>query len=301
MSDFKLDFLCVGFPKCGTSSLHSVLKRLPELELPYNKKETCFFAWHKNYADPIDMFQRRYFPNVFTEDTSRILGSVEPSFMRHAEGVQQFFGKDLKLVFMLRNPADAEWSMFKMSLRRVRSRKISAMYSESNNDLQRMFRMYMESFIKNASADSLLCNYDRWLDSFLKLYPREQMHFILFEDYVQNYRQEMELLSSFLGFQITNLPKLPKRNVGDKISKDYCSAEINRILYKISIIARKSGTNHEVFWNQKVGRWVQRHTLMPVTERMSGENRKLVLDFYRDSILRTAKITGLPLEERWLE
>ena len=301
MSDFKLDFLCVGFPKCGTSSLHSVLKRMPELELPYNKKETCFFAWSKNYEDPVDMFQKRYFPHAFTEETRLIRGAVEPSFVKHSEGVRQYFGSDIKLVFMLRNPADAEWSAFKMALRRVRTRKTSSLYLKSNNDLQRMFRIYLESIIKTAPADSVVYFYDRWLNDYLKVYPKEQMHFILFEDFIQNYQKEMESLSSFLGFQISELPELHKRNTGDKISKDYRSAEINRILYNISIKARNSGTNHEVFWNQKVAPQVQRYTLMPVQESISEENRRLVLDYFHDSILHAAEVTGLPLEECWLK
>ena len=299
MSDFKLDFLCVGFPKCGTSSLHSTLMRTREVELPYNKKETCFFAWYNNYPDPLDMFQKRYFPNALTEEHKQIRGAVEPSFIRNAEEIRQYFGSDVKLVFMLRNPAYAQWSLFKMDLRRVRSPKISNLYKKTNNNLQLMFRYYMSDFVKKSGSDSVFF-YDYWLDTFLRVFPREQMHFILFEDYLQNYQEVMEKLSAFLGVQISQLPELQRKNAGDKISKDYRSAEINRLLYTISIKARKSGTNHEVFWNQKVGRKVQRYTLKQIHEPMSEENLKMVLEYYRDSILRTAEITGLPLEERWL-
>ena len=299
MSEFKLDFLCVGFPKCGTSSLHSALMRTKDVELPYNKKETCFFAWYQNYQDPLDMFQKRYFPQALTEEHKQIRGAVEPSFIRNAEGIRQYFGSDLKLVFMLRNPADAQWSLFKMDLRRVRTPKISLLYKKANNDLQLMFRYYMNDFVKKSGSDSVFF-YDHWLESFLRFFPREQMHFILFEDYLNHYTEVMEKLSDFLGFHISQLPDLWRKNAGDKISKDYRSAEINRLLYTISIKARKSGTNHEVFWNQKVGRKVQLYTLKPIRERMSEENRQMVLDYYHDSILRTAEITGLPLEELWL-
>lgn len=298
MSDFKLDFLCAGFNKCGTSSLHSVMRRMPELQLPLNKKETCYFAWSNKYPDPMDMFQKRYFPTALSGDRTKKLGAIEPSFTKRGKEVYQSFGGDVKLIFMLRNPADAAWSLFKMRLRRVQSPRYSSLYKQGGNDIQQMFRLYTEQYVSHGLDRDFF--YDHWLSRYLEFFPKEQITYILFEDFICNYRKEMESLASFLDFRISELPDLPKRNSGDMISKDYRSAEINRLLYTISIKARRSGTNHEVFWNQKIGPKVQRYTLRPVQERLSEENRQLVRDVYRDSILRTAELTGLPLEERWL-
>ena len=118
MEDFHLDFICAGFNKCGTSSLHNVLKCIPAIQLPLNKKETCFFAWYNHYSDPVEKFRERYFPYSVGENTVR--GCIEPSFIKRAELVQKYFGQDIKLIFMLRNPVQASWSMFKMRMRRVR-------------------------------------------------------------------------------------------------------------------------------------------------------------------------------------
>ena len=301
MSDFRLDFLCVGFNKCGTSSLSSVMKQIPEIRLPYEKKETLFFSWYQNYPDPVEMLQKRYFPDESQDSASgggrRILGAIEPSFMKHAEGVFRYFGEDVKLVFMLRNPADAIWSLYKMRLRRIKGGGYTELYRAEHGDIDRMFRHYLRRFVKMEKDSDFF--YDYWLRSFLEYYPREQMHFILFENYIRNYQQEMEELGSFLGFSTDQLPAPRKQNVGDRVSRNYFCAEINRRLTKISMEARTRETNREVFLNEKLLPAILDLTLMDCPVELSGRNRQEALDVFYNSVRRTEELIGLPLEKLW--
>ncbi len=299
MSEFKMDFLCAGFNKCGTSSLHSVLKRIPEIQLPYNKKETLFFSWYDNFSDPISMFQKRYFPDYGSYSSEMILGAVEPSFMKHAEEVRKYFGKDIKLIFMLRNPADAIWSLFKMRLRRVKGRGYTNLYLAEHGNVEKMFRRYLKRFVRIEKDSDFF--YDRWLNTFLHYYPRNQMQFVLFEDYIQNYQHQMEELGRFLGFSTDHLPRPRKQNVGNQISRNYICAEINRKLCQYSIKARCRGTNEEVFLNQQVLPIIQTLTLKECPVVLSEGNRNMALDIFRNSIIRTERLIDLPLEKRWCE
>lgn len=297
MSDFKLDFLCVGFNKCGTSSLHSVLKQIPEIQLPYGKKETLFFSWSKNYDDPLDMFQKRYFPTWPYDSPAPIRGAVEASFMKHADDVFRYFGPDVKLIFMLRNPVDAIWSLFKMRLRRIKGPQYSRLYLREDGDIDRMFRRFLKEFV-NLEKDSDFF-YDYWLWSFQNYYPREQMKLILFEDYVQHYEEQMAELGQFLGFSADSLPLCAKQNVGDRISRNYFCAEINRMCLRHSKYVRKSGTNQEVYFNECVMPVFYRYTLMDCPVLPSEQSRQLAKEIFLGSVRRTDLLTGLSLEERW--
>ena len=299
MNDFKLDFLCVGFNKCGTSSLHSVMKRIPDIQLPYDKKETLFFSWYQNYPDPIDMLQNRYFPDYGTGSKPHIYGAVEPSFIKHAEEVRKYFGGELKLVFMLRNPADAAWSLFKMRLRRIRRREYANLYRVANGEVEHMFWRYINRFVVMGKDSDFF--YDHWLQLFLKYYPLEQMKFILLEDYVQDYQQQMKDLGQFLGFATDRVPKPRKQNTGNQISRNYLCAEINRILFRCSAEARKRGTNEEVFLNQRIIPLIQRYTLVDCPAEMTPRTRQYVQNYFRDSVRRTEELIGIPLEKRWFD
>ena len=296
MSDFHLDFICAGFNKCGTSSLHSVLKRIPAVQLPLNKKETGFFGWYQNYPDPVEKFQERYFP--FRRQKAVALGSVEPSFMKNAENVYKYFGKDLKLIFMIRNPMAASWSMFKMRLRRLRGSRYVALYRpEYKNDIHLMFRKYIDEFIVTKEEPDYF--YDMWISEFLKYYPQEQIRYIVFENFIRNYESEMQALGEFLQIPITKLRKLPVSNEGNLISRNLYTARINHKLYKYSITLRGKGTNYEKIWNQQIMPFIEKFTMKECSDKLSAENRQILGEVYRESVCRTSEMTGLPLEEYW--
>ena len=49
-SKVHIDFLCPGFAKCGTTSLHYALSQNPKIFLP-KVKETCFLRYSVNESD----------------------------------------------------------------------------------------------------------------------------------------------------------------------------------------------------------------------------------------------------------
>ena len=51
----KLDFVCIGAQKAGTTTLHDVLKEHPDIYLP-PRKEAHFFDVNERYEKGIDYF-----------------------------------------------------------------------------------------------------------------------------------------------------------------------------------------------------------------------------------------------------
>ena len=164
-----------------------------------------------------------------------------------------------------------------------------------------MFRRYLTQFaIPSKDSDMF---YDRWLSSYMNYYPKEQIHIILFEDYIRDYQGEMKKLGEFLGFSTESLPAPRKQNVGNRISRNYRCAEINRRLYKNSTRKRRQGTNQEVLnkMQQMIIQCIQNITLMDCPIELSESNRRAALEVFHESIRNTEKLTGIPLEKRWYE
>ncbi len=55
-----LDFACVGFTKCGTTSLSAALRKLKEVYLPKGK-ETFYLHWYNKYENAPDKLKKKYF------------------------------------------------------------------------------------------------------------------------------------------------------------------------------------------------------------------------------------------------
>lgn len=59
----KLDFLCVGFTKCGTTSLYWALRKNKQIYMP-KEKEILYGKWKEQYIDAPERFREMYFSGV---------------------------------------------------------------------------------------------------------------------------------------------------------------------------------------------------------------------------------------------
>jgi hypothetical protein len=111
------DFLIIGAPKCGTTSLYYLLTEHPYVE-PAAAKELHFFSSHFDLGV---QWYRRCFPRPTHKDgRSTITGEATPSYMgdlyapaRVADVVPQ-----ARLIVLLRNPVDRAFSHFQMGRRK---------------------------------------------------------------------------------------------------------------------------------------------------------------------------------------
>ena len=55
----KIDFMCLGFPKCGTTTLDMVLRQHTQLSFP-KIKETGYWSWYKLYSKPLEELEKYY-------------------------------------------------------------------------------------------------------------------------------------------------------------------------------------------------------------------------------------------------
>lgn len=127
---------------------------------------------------------------------------MEPSYCFEAKQVADIFERELKLIFMMRNPVLANYSKFKMMLRGQGDSEIDRLYRKYTADeLPQMYDVYIRRWLNSAQNDAdddFL--YDKWIDDYLRYYDKEQMMFILFEDFIADPQKTIRNIEEFLGF-----------------------------------------------------------------------------------------------------
>ena len=183
------DFLIIGAPKCGTTSLYYLLAEHPHVE-PAAAKELHFFNSHFDLGME---WYRRCFPRPEQKDgRSTITGEATPSYLgdlyapgRVAEVVPQ-----VRLLVLLRNPVDRAFSHFQMAQRKGWA--TTATFEEAVG-AEHAGRLDEDSWYLSGGiyADQLA----RWSS----LFGHEQILVLRSEDFSRSPEETLERVLGFLG------------------------------------------------------------------------------------------------------
>lgn len=216
-----LDFLCTGFHKCGTTSLHKALQQNPNIFLP-KIKETFFMMSviennHKKF--------KQNYPVSMTNKSMAQIGGIEPTYPPYADSVYQYFGKDLNIIFLVRNPVEALKSAFKMSMREVDGRGFE-LIRKHKIICPDLMKEYIESDYKRFIYIDFINMYERY-------YPKSQIKIVITEELFQNTSEQMDAIQKFIGLPEKSriqYKKLPHENKGDTVFGSLGGAYVNNSL-----------------------------------------------------------------------
>ncbi|WP_457640387.1 sulfotransferase family protein [Persephonella sp.] len=193
------NFLCVGAQKAGTTTLYDILIQHPQIYLP-DIKETKFF--NERYDKGISFYEQ-FFSSYKGE---KVIGEIDPDYMFFevnsvATRIYKHLGKDLKLIFMLRNPVDRAYSQYWMNVRRGIEKEPfdKAIALESQRIRKNLFSKHNFSYISRGQ-------YASQIKIFLEFFPIENMFFIIFEeDFIKNREKTIKNLLEFLDVEDVEL------------------------------------------------------------------------------------------------
>lgn len=209
-----MDFLVAGFTKCGTTSLHCVLRDIDSIFVPL-EKETHFFEWFDRTENAEEKLAERYFSDI--REGQKVVGAVEPTFYSRAEEIYQYFGSNVRIVLLMRNPAEAAFSLYKME-NRYGNPLFEEIYQKYGVYHEEMFAHYFEKIVKD---ETYLFHYDYWLKRFYKHFPKEQVHIAFFEDLIKFPEREISRILEFIGINEKHIVKeMPKTNEGNFVMKN---------------------------------------------------------------------------------
>lgn len=224
-------FFCVGFQKCGTTTLYDILKQHRDIVLTESVKEPMYYrvdGWSAPFG--VKGYERRYFGHVSEEDP-RLAGEVNAGLAANhtPDRIAKDFPVDTKFIFMMREPVSRTYSAYKYFLARGFLPVDIMRYDEAFGHAKG-FGHYVneilgypegkESYRKKTGEDArgpltveeLLAHhvkYQVFTESFyaenilkyLQHFPKENMKFIFFEDFVRDQKGVCQDIYKFLGIE----------------------------------------------------------------------------------------------------
>src|SRR5207302_6481764 len=202
----RLDFIVPGAQKSGTTTLRYFLKKHPQIELP-DRQEMHFFDDEEIFSQqPADYeLLHRQFPRRLR--STSCAGEVTPSYLYWKPAMERIrnYNPLIKLIILLRNPIDrafAHWNM-----QRFKGRESLDFLDALKEEPRRIAQPLTIESRRFAYVDRGF--YSEQLERVFKFFPREQVHFVKFEDFRDRKQETLDGVFEFLGVK-------PLRRIRDK-------------------------------------------------------------------------------------
>ncbi|MFI5134833.1 MAG: sulfotransferase domain-containing protein [Chitinophagales bacterium] len=195
------NFLCVGAQKAGTTTLYEILKQHPDIFLPKKIKETKFFVYEEKFQKGKAWYESAFFSEWKGEQA---VGEVDPAMMFEEKSAQRIFetlGKNVKLIFIFRNPVARAYSHFLMSQRKGFENLSfdEAILKENERLKSSPEKKFNFSYFSRGF-------YSQQVELFLKFFPEENFLFLVFEDdFIKNRKATFDRIQDFLGVKRADL------------------------------------------------------------------------------------------------
>lgn len=279
------NFLCVGAQKAGTTTLYEVLKQHPDIYLP-DVKEPHFFDEH--FQKGVDWYKKTFFNQVKDETA---IGEITPAYLYMNEAPQRILetlGPEVKLIFIFRNPADRAYSHFLMS-------KFNGYEKASFDEV--MGKDNIGNKTLNTTENRRFSYkergyYGRQLSKYMEVFPKKNMHFVLFEDLVSKNKQSAYgAILRFLGVKDSELNFNIRSNTAKRVRNSF----LQKILLNnplLSSIAKKLLPNAST--RKSIRTKVKHHNQKAYrndSHKLSPELRELIIkDCYKEDVLLLEKL-----------
>lgn len=205
------DFMIIGSPRCGTTSLYRYLTSHPQI-LPAAVKEVCYFSEH--FAQNLTWYQSHFPPQFAT--TKFMAGEATPTYLNHPDAAQRIFTTfpNTKFIIILRNPVNRTLSHYEMWVRRgTEKRSFSAVIHSELEQLADATEADLEKgcYWKRCEyLDKSLYVYK--IKHWMTLFPKEQFLILQSETFYANPATTLKQVFDFLNLPPYSLPEYPKYN-----------------------------------------------------------------------------------------
>ncbi|MCD8018541.1 MAG: sulfotransferase domain-containing protein [Clostridiales bacterium] len=207
------DFVCMGFQKCGTTTLYDILKQHPQIALCRDVKEPMYYRIP--FIDILGggklFYRKRYFGHLDPEDT-RLKGEINAglTFNGCERKLNRDMPKDAKMIFMMRNPVTRSYSAYKYFLARG---FLPASYVEYDEQFGHTegFDYYVHSVLDDPRKRKRVMkkrqtylvlsqsNYAACISEYLQDFDIENMKFVIFEEFIKDQQAACRDIYDFLG------------------------------------------------------------------------------------------------------
>ena len=279
------NFICPGTAKAGTTTLFEILNQHPEIYLP--KVKETFFFWNDDYYKGKKWYKEQYYKNVGNEKIIVDITPLDMYFEYVPQRIKQTLGENIKIIFILRNPADRAFSHHSMSLRQgFETKSFEEALSLEGNRLkgsiedQRYFSYSDRGF------------YGKQIKSFLKIFKRENMYFITFEEFVKNPEKVVKDVFLFLG--VEHNIKI-NYNIHTNKGYNYKYSILNSFFIKNKKYVDQLVKITPLFLKKQISKLIKEKDIKKL--KIKNSTKRMLLKKHLKDIILTERLTGLNLEE----
>jgi hypothetical protein len=273
------DFLIIGAAKSATSWLTRCLIEHPDVII--SSGEVHYFSWHYEWDAPLP---DSYLARFAGATANQICGENSNTYLSHPLGAQRIHGAlpEARLIVSLRNPVDRAYSDWAMRLRQ--QYKLSDMFRFLDPD-HAPDLWYLHKGL-----------YFEQLAPFLKLFKREQIHFLLMEDMQRDPQEAFGAVCRFLGVEDQFEPTLLRQRVNAKDG--------------LVVFPHMRHWLHQYAWGRALIGMGRNSALFPLIKRLLGrtidapplpdETRRKLKEFYRKDVLQLSNLLDRDLAH-WVD
>ncbi len=208
------NWICIGVPKAGTTSLSHCLKTHPEIWIPETQR-THFFD-SPDYYKGMNWYLKKYYSGA---DRGGAVGELSPTFFIHKDvprRIKTRLGKKIRLLVILRNPVDRAWSFYCHNyevFRTVPFRPTEDLTFEEAL-LSEPERMRDRNEYKSTHCHGMWLAYfytglyAKHLKYWFTVFDRDQFLIIIFEDLINNSNRVLDMITDHL--QVSRFSSYPE-------------------------------------------------------------------------------------------
>ena len=294
------NFFIVGAAKAGSSTLWRHLLCHPEVFMPEDElfKEPRYFSHPGKYKN------LEHYLRLFSDATPahRRIGEASTAYLTCPSAAERIatYGKEhnlgIKIIIMLRNPADRAVSLYNWMVQdgyEYSSNFESAIKRESQR-AHKISRFWEPNYFHNYMyyRSGL---YSDQVSRYLKLFGKENVHVVIFEDFIRKTANHLEDIHEFLNVS-------PAKEVySDRVENpsyqvispgiQFTLRKLTKLLSKLRLLRPESKESRDFLL--KVGLTNKK------AAKAKPEFRNQLLSRYRDDIYRLEKLINIDLSN-WL-
>ena len=294
------NFFIVGAAKAGTTSLWRYLLQHPDVFMPSDimYKEPAYFSDIKGISS------LNQYGSLFSgAGAEKMIGEASTAYLTSPESPVRIKGKvpHAKIIIMLRNPIDRAYSLYNWMACNGYEPEESF---ESALEVEKTYRYGNEGF-KHANPEYYYNYlyfysglYSEQIKRYLDNYSREQICFIIFEEFKANVKQEVNRVFTFLGVDDSIVPEFKIHNSG---STPYSAALQFFIRQELYRYLRPPNDNPHPLLNPIIDKLMKLNTRSGKPQPLSESIRNILREKYIQDVHRTGELIGENLSRWWTE
>jgi len=296
------DFVIVGAPKCGTTSIHVTLQKHPQLFLP-SLKEPHYFAYDLPKRREVETL--RDYDNLFEPaEAQQLRGETSSLYLSSHPAIGAILERrpDAKFIAMVRNPVDMFISWHNECVKAL---------DEDQADPERAWALQEERAAGRAIPRYCkepaflqyrrICGLGSQIEAFYRTVPEHHRLTIVFDELRQTPRLTYERIIRFLRVEDDGTSEFVRENVYARpksalVARFVRFAFLNAAFRRVRLSCKPFLNRHGI---RPMG-WLIQHNLEPVAKpALRAEFRRELETAFAPDVIRLEALLGMPLRERW--